>query len=66
MLASINGKTQQLPAGTTIKMLLAQLGFDCDGVAVAVDRHVIPKGEHQEFLLRDGCQIEVIRAVGGG
>jgi len=34
--------------------------------ALEVNEAIIPKSKHGEFLLNDGDQIEIIKAVGGG
>ena len=46
--------------------LLDELGMRREGVAVAVDRAVVPRSRHAETVLVEGSEIEVIRAVGGG
>jgi len=62
----VNGEAQQLPEGGTVSDLLQKLGFRTDGVAVAIDRQVVPRSQHAVRVLEDGVEIEVIRAVGGG
>jgi sulfur carrier protein len=62
----VNGQTHQLPAGATVSHLLETLGFHTDGVAVAIDRQVVPRSQHAERVLPEGAEVEVIRAVGGG
>jgi thiamine biosynthesis protein ThiS len=63
----VNGSPRVLADGATIADLLRELGVDARaGVAVAVDRAVVPRGEHDRRALAEGQKIEVIRAVGGG
>jgi thiamine biosynthesis protein ThiS len=62
----LNGKPKQVPANLTLRALLDQLGLGVDGIAVAMDRRVIPKSQHATTHIPDGAEIEVIRAVGGG
>lgn len=62
----INGREQQFAEPPTIASLLEGLGVRPDGVAVAVDRQVVPRSRHAEQVLRDGQEVEVLRAVGGG
>ena len=62
----VNGEARSLPDGTTIAELLAEMGLATEGVAVAVDRQVIPRSKHAETRLEAGAQVEVLRAVGGG
>lgn len=62
----LNGEERQVPEGATIATILRELGLDRDGIAVAVDRRVVPRSEHATATLHEGARIEVIRAVGGG
>ena len=66
MRVRVNGADRAIQPGTTIRGLLAELGLDRDGIAVAVDRQVVPRSEHGTRRLDEGAVIEVIRAVGGG
>lgn len=62
----VNGEAKLLERGTTIRLLLDSLGLDRDGIAVAINRRVVPKSQHDDAIVEDGASIEVIRAVGGG
>lgn len=66
MKVRLNGEPRDLAEGITIAELLAAMGLDRDGIAVAVDRQVVPRGRHAATVLRPDAEIEVIRAVGGG
>jgi len=62
----LNGQDRELADAATVAELLASLALRPEGVAVAVDRRVIPRGEHTSHRLHPGAEVEVIRAVGGG
>ncbi len=66
MLVRVNGVEHTLPEGSTIADLMVALKLPKDGFAVAVDRAVVPRGEHARTALQEGQAVEVIRAVGGG
>ena len=66
MTVEVNGKPQELPENSTVADLVATLGLPSEGVAVAVDRQVIPRSQHGQTTLKNGAQVEVLRAVGGG
>ena len=67
MILKLNGKEQQVAAGSSIPDLLAILGFEASrGVAVAVDGEVVPRSTWDAFSIHDGMRIEVLRAVQGG
>ena len=64
----INGKEVETELDVTVEGLLAQsLKTDAhDGIAVAVNGEVVPKGEWGERSLEEGDRVEIIRAVQGG
>ena len=66
MRVQVNGEEQQLPDTTTVGQLLDRLGMNPDGVAVAVNLEVVPRGRHAEHVLVEHDQVELVRAVGGG
>lgn len=66
MKVRVNGTERTIAPETTLRSLLGALGFDRDGIAVAVDRVVVPRSEHATRTLSEGADVEVIRAVGGG
>ena len=66
MLIRINGVHKDVPSGITVASLLQQLSIAPAGVAVAVNRAVVPRTLHSDEALKDDDQIEIIHAVGGG
>lgn len=66
MKISVNGEPREVPEGQTIAELIAALRLPVDGVAVAVDRKVVPRSQHTETPLTEQATVEIIRAVGGG
>jgi sulfur carrier protein len=62
----LNGAPYAVASGVSVRALLALLGLDRPGVAVAVDNRVIARSLHAETLLAPGAKVEVIQAVGGG
>jgi sulfur carrier protein len=64
--ATVNGAERELAAGTTIALLLDELGVPRDGVAVAVNERVVPRSQHAVLALADGDRVEVVHAVAGG
>mgnify|MGYP006305529131 CR=1 FL=1 len=66
MQIQVNGESRTLAEGSTIADLLAELGLTSRGVAVEVNRDVVPRGRHAEHVLAEGDEVEVVRAIGGG
>ena len=64
----VNGKEVDTEPDVTVEALLAQsLKTDVrDGIAVAVNGEVVPKGCWSERTLQANDRLEIIRAVQGG
>ena len=64
----VNGEAVRVAAGTTIAdVVTGLLGVDDPkGVAVAVDRCVIPRSEWASTPARAGSLVEVVTAAAGG
>lgn len=64
----VNGEEKIVDSNLKVHDLLITLGLDPGqaGIAVAVDREVIPKAVWQETELRENSDVEIIRAVQGG
>ncbi|MHC5212176.1 MAG: sulfur carrier protein ThiS [Planctomycetota bacterium] len=63
---TVNGEVRELPAGATIRALLATLDVRTDRCAVEVNREIVPRSTHAERALRDGDAVEIVTFVGGG
>ena len=64
----VNGEPVEVAAGATIADLVAALTEQDDprGVAVAVDRCVVPRSEWASTPARAGSLVEVVSAAAGG
>ena len=65
---SVNGEPFETEPGTTVADLVAEL-LACDdpkGVAVSLDRCVVPRSEWACTSLHPGCLVEVVSAAAGG
>ena len=64
----INGEKKTVSPNLNVHDLLIALEIDPmqSGIAVAVDREVIPKTEWQATELSENSEVEIIRAVQGG
>ena len=64
----VNGEKKTVSPNLNVHDLLIALEMDPTqaGIAVAVDREVIPKTEWQATELRENSEVEIIRAVQGG
>ena len=66
MQISLNGATQTVEDGTTLKQLVEAMGSDPRGIAIELNLEIIPKSEHGAVVLKDGDKLEVVQFVGGG
>jgi sulfur carrier protein len=68
MKISVNGKDKEVRSNLNVHDLLIALELNPAqaGIAVAVDREVIPKMQWQATELLEGSEVEIIRAVQGG
>jgi thiamine biosynthesis protein ThiS len=62
----LNGETQEIRDDITVADLLHDLQITLQYGAVAVNRRVVRKKDHQATRLRPGDRIEIVRPVGGG
>jgi thiazole synthase len=64
---TLNGQRRALPEALSVQQLLRQLGYESPrGLAVEVNREVVPAARHAEHRLRPGDAVEVTALVGGG
>ena len=62
----VNGRLEEVPPETSVRELLAQLGFERARVAVAVNRNVGPRSSFDSHRLAAGDRVEALEAVGVG
>jgi sulfur carrier protein len=68
LVVSVNGDSMTVPPGSTIMDVVVLLieGAEPKGIAVAVDRDVIPRSEWSTTPVRSGASIEIVTAAAGG
>lgn len=65
MIILVNAEQVEIEDQTTVAALLQSLGYPDRGIAVALDRSVLPRSGWATTL-SDGAQLEVVTAVQGG
>jgi sulfur carrier protein len=63
---TLNGAPHEVAAGTTLDLLLEELGVRRDGTAVALNDDVVPRARYAQTMLQNGDRLEIIVAVAGG
>ena len=68
MRVALNGDPVELPDKASLAEAVAAAGAGADrrGVAAALDGEVVPKAQWAAVTLREGQDVEVVRAVQGG
>ena len=63
---AVNGAEHEVEPECTVEQLLVGLGLNPAGVAVAVNRAVVPRSVRPNRVLKPLDSVEIIQAVGGG
>jgi sulfur carrier protein len=64
--ATVNGHAVELRAGATVADVVAEACESDRGVAVALDREVVPRSLWSSVVVPDGSHVEIVTAVAGG
>tara|TARA_B100001121_G_C18535021_1_gene547900 strand:- start:599 stop:799 length:201 start_codon:yes stop_codon:yes gene_type:complete len=62
----LNNTKEEIQDGITVQQLLHYKKINNKYMAVEINRNVIPKSDHQKYVIQDGDKIEIITAIGGG
>jgi sulfur carrier protein len=62
----LNGAAHTLPEGGSLHDLVAALGLAGQALALAVNRHVVPRERWPHTPLQPSDKVDVVRAIGGG
>jgi sulfur carrier protein len=63
---TLNGEPVEVPEGTTVAELVARLCGSDRGVAVALDREVVPRSSWSTRVVPEGSRVEIVTAAAGG
>lgn len=66
MRIQLNGEALELPEGQSVADLLARLDLAGRRVAVELNLDIVPRSQHAATALKEGDQVEVVHAIGGG
>ncbi len=62
----VNGEPREIAAGSSVHVLLDELGVTQPHVAVELNLEVVPRAQHAATELHEGDRLEVVTLVGGG
>jgi sulfur carrier protein len=66
MQIELNGKPHTVAQGQNLAQLIAALELTGKGIAVAVNRQVVPAQQWPQRLLAAADRVDVVKAIGGG
>lgn len=66
MRIQLNGEPFEVADGETVAALLGRLDLAGRRVAVELNLDIVPRSQHDATALREGDQVEVVHAIGGG
>jgi sulfur carrier protein len=62
----VNGKPVECEEGTSLRDLIAQLGFEPGAVVAERNRELVPGDDFAQTRLVEGDALELLQFVGGG
>jgi sulfur carrier protein len=66
MHVQVNGESREVPAGTTVADLVADLAASGQRFAVEINEELVPRSGHASRALAEGDRVEDVHAIGGG
>ena len=61
-----NGKTREIPLGSTVGAFIESLGLDAARTVVELDGEPLERNRFKDTKLANGARIEIAQMVGGG
>lgn len=62
----VNGEEREAPADISVSDYCLSLGFDPETVVVELDGRILKRADYAVHRLTAGCELELIRFIGGG
>lgn len=62
----LNGEDREIPDNSTALDLVEQLGLGGKRLAMEVNREIVPRSTYATTTLKQGDEIEIVHAIGGG
>lgn len=62
----VNGVARNVAAVYTVADLIQDMDLGQRRFAVEVNQKIIPRSQHEKYLLQSQDQIEIVHAIGGG
>lgn len=62
----VNGESREISEGYTAARLVEEMMLTGKRIAMEVNLEIVPRSTYAEYVFKDGDQVEVVHAVGGG
>jgi sulfur carrier protein len=62
----VNGDRREFPTDLTAAQLIETLGLSGKRLALEVNQEIVPRSTFNSHRFRDGDQVEIVHAIGGG
>ncbi len=62
----VNGEEKEAPPASSVSEYVVSLGFDPETVVVELNGQILKRVDYAESRLTEGCELELIRFIGGG
>lgn len=62
----VNGESREISEGYTAALLVEEMALGGKRIAMEVNLEIVPRSTYTEYVFKDGDQVEVVHAVGGG
>jgi sulfur carrier protein len=62
----VNGEEKEAQQALSVSEYVMTLGFDPETVVVELDGQILNRVDYTERRLTEGCELELIRFIGGG
>ena len=66
MRITVNGRTEKVPAGSTLGVLIEQLGLAGARLAIELNKKIVERGRWADGQLEEDDSVEIVEFVGGG
>ena len=63
---TVNGEKRQVEPGTVLTDYITSLDLNPATVVVEYNREIVKREEYGSLILEQGCELELIRFIGGG
>jgi len=63
---TVNGQPREMPAGSSVAALLAELNLAAPKVAVERNLEIVPRSAWAATALAPGDRLEIVHFIGGG